>query len=78
MKSFTCREMGGPCDTMVTGTTADEIMKNGGAHVMEMSNQGDEEHKKVLDMMNGMMGTPEGDKWIQDFAAKFAAKPEDQ
>jgi hypothetical protein len=43
-----------------------------------MSNQGDEEHKKVLEMMNGMMGTPEGDKWNQDFAAKFAAKPEDQ
>ena len=78
MKSFTCREMGGPCDTKVTGVTADEIMKNGGAHVMEMSNQGDEEHKKVLEMMNGMMGTPEGDKWNQDFAAKFAAKPEDQ
>ncbi len=78
MKSFTCREMGGPCDFKLTGATADEIMQKGGAHVMEISSQGDEEHKKVLDMMNGMMGTPEGDKWNQDFAAKFAAKPEDQ
>jgi len=78
MKSFTCKEMGGPCDTKVTGSSAQEIMQNGGMHVMEMASSGDEEHKKVLTLMNSMMGTPEGDKWNSDFTEKFNAKAEDE
>lgn len=27
MKSMTCRELGGPCDLQLTGTTADDVIQ---------------------------------------------------
>ncbi len=77
MKTMTCRDMGGPCDTPITGNTADEMMNNGAAHVTEMANQGDEEHKKVLVMMEEMQNNPTaGEQWGKEFHAKFDALPE--
>lgn len=70
--------MGGPCDTEITGSTAEEMMNAGALHVTQMSESGDEGHKKVLDMMKGMEQKPEeAKKWNDDFAAKFTALPED-
>ena len=54
MKTMTCRDMGGSCDVQITGNTAEEMMNNGSAHVKEMASSGDEEHKKVLVMMDEM------------------------
>lgn len=67
--------MGGPCDTAFQAGTAKEILDLGAAHVAEMK---DEEHQKVLQMMNDTMKDQEaGDKWYTEFEAKFAALPED-
>lgn len=75
MKTMTCRQIGGPCDTPVSGTTPKEILDNGTKHVMEMD---DDEHKKVLQMMNDMMADAEASKkWNDDFERKFAELPED-
>ena len=72
---MTCRQMGGPCDTPIHGSTPQEMMDNGAAHVMD---SGDDEHRKVLEMMEAMKDNPEeAKKWDDDFAAKFAALPED-
>lgn len=35
MKMMTCAQMGGMCDTEVTGNTADEMMANGMKHLEE-------------------------------------------
>lgn len=75
MKTMTCRQMGGPCDTQISGSSPKEILDNGTKHVMESA---DEEHKKVLQMMNDMMGDEEASKkWNEDFEKKFAELPED-
>lgn len=79
MKTMTCRQMGGPCDEQIHGSTADEMMNNGAMHVTEMANSGDEEHKKVLAMMEETRQNPEAGKvWFEKFASDFAALPEDQ
>lgn len=74
MKAMTCRQIGGPCDTLIQGNTPEELLDNGTQHVMESN---DDEHKQVLVMMNDMMNNPEEAKrWNDDFAAKFASLPE--
>lgn len=75
MKTITCRQMGGPCDAQIHGETPEEMVNNGAAHVMDM---GDDEHKKVLEMMEAMKDNPDqAEKWNADFATKFAALPEE-
>jgi len=75
MKTMTCRQIGGPCDTEIHGETAEEMMNNGAKHVQQSN---DEEHHKVLVMMEDMQNNPEeGRKWNEDFTKKFAEIPED-
>ena len=72
---MTCRQMGGPCDTAIQGATPEEMIANGAAHVSQTN---DEEHKKVLAMMEEIQKNPEsGKQWSDDFAKKFAELPED-
>ena len=40
MKTVTCKQMGGPCDTKIQGNTPDEIMHKGDDHVNEMAAKG--------------------------------------
>lgn len=77
MKTMTCKQMGGPCDTAIHGETSEEMMNNGAAHVAEMAGQ-DEGHKSAMDMMEGAMTNPEAAKeWNDKFQADFAAQPQD-
>lgn len=76
MKSMTCKQMGGPCDTAISGNTADEMMANGAKHVTAMAASGDDAHKKVLVMMEEMQKNPNSDEakaWGEEFAKNFAA-----
>jgi len=75
MKTMTCRQMGGPCDTAIHGATTEEMMTNGATHISQTN---DEEHKKVLVMMEKMQKNPEsGKQWNDDFVKKFTELPED-
>jgi len=67
--------MGGPCDEMISGETAEEIAKNGKEHVHSME---DDAHKEVVaDMEKKMEEDPEAmDKWNAAHQAKFDALPE--
>ncbi len=78
MKSVTCKEMGGPCDTKVQGNTADEIMEKGGMHVNEMAEKGDEGHIKAKEMMDAAGSNPEElKKWQDHFMSVYNAAPEE-
>ena len=78
MKTMTCKQMGGPCDTGIHANTADEMMNNGAIHIKEMAEKGDEEHKKVLVMMEEMQKNPEsGKEWNEKFLKDFAALSEE-
>jgi len=75
MKTMTCGQMGGPCDTPIHGETAEVMMNNGAKHIQETHDEG---HKKVLAMMEEMRKNPQsGKEWNDDFARKFAELPED-
>ncbi len=70
MKQMTCAQMGGPatCNTMISGNTADEMVKNGMAHI-------EAEHPEMAADIKKM--TPEETtKWMADFQLKFDAAPE--
>jgi predicted small metal-binding protein len=70
MKQMTCAQMGGPaeCTTMIMGSTADEMTKNGMNHINEAHPQMAEDIKKM---------TPEETtKWMAEFQPKFDAVPE--
>jgi hypothetical protein len=77
MKTMTCRQMGGPCDTAIHAASAEEMMAEGGKHLKEMSDQGDEGHKMALAMMNKGPDSPENIAWMDKLRADFAALPED-
>ena len=47
MKTMTCAQMGGPCDTAFRGNSADDVIKAEDKHLKEMVSAGDETHEGV-------------------------------
>jgi hypothetical protein len=79
MKTMTCKQMGGPCDTPFHGNTADDVIKAQDNHLKEMVAKGDEAHKSALKMMQGRWKNPlAGMGWYMDTKKAFAALPEDK
>ena len=77
---MTCKQMGGPCEAPLHGSSADEIMAAGAKHIQEAASSGDEGHKKVLMMMEEMKKNPDSEmnkQWAAKFNADFTALPED-
>ena len=72
MKKMTCRQMGGACDTEITGATADELHENGKKHVHEAQDEG---HKAIVEKMKAM-SDEDYKAWKTDFDSKFEALPE--
>ena len=67
MKTLTCAEMGGPCETAISGTTADELVGNRMEHLKSAHTEMAEDVAKM---------TPEQlDQRNKDFHAKFDAAP---
>jgi hypothetical protein len=78
MKTMTCKQMGGPCDTAFQGNSADEVIKAEDAHLKEMSAKGDEAHAPAAERMSASWKHPvSGMKWYMKTKADFAALPED-
>ena len=55
MKKLTCRDLGGPCDTEITGNSFEEIGKKSHMHVMEKINSGDEAHQAAANRMQNAL-----------------------
>ena len=55
MKTMTCTQMGGPCDTPFHGNTADDVIKAQDKHLKEMVAKGDEMHKRCIGDDAGQM-----------------------
>jgi hypothetical protein len=77
MKTMTCKQMGGPCDTPIRASSAEEMMERGKEHVGEMAAKGDDGHIRAKVMMDKGPNDPENRVWMQKFMADFAALPED-
>ena len=79
MKTMTCRQMGGACDTAFHGETADDVIKAYDAHLREMTAKGDAAHNGPMDKMAESWKNPaSGMEWYTKTKNDFAALPEDK
>ena len=70
MKTMTCAQMGGECDTKITGNTVDEMMMNGMKHL-------EEAHPKMAaDVKASSPTDPMMISWNEKFKKDFEAAPE--
>jgi predicted small metal-binding protein len=78
MKTMTCKQLGGPCDLTLRGTTADEVIKAQDKHLKETVAAGDTTHDEALQAMKGRWKHPvKGMGWYRKTKSDFAALPED-
>lgn len=78
MKTMTCKQLGGPCDTSLQGQSADEVIKAQDKHLNEMVSGGDETHQTALKAMKGRWKHPfSGMAWYRQAKRDFAALPDD-
>ena len=78
MKTMTCRQLGGPCDFLLHGSTANDVIKAEDSHLKEMVASGDDTHKGALKDMQGRWKNPlSGMAWYRRTKRDFAALPED-
>ena len=78
MKTMTCKQLGGPCDLPLHGTTADEVIKAQDSHLKTVVAGGDETHEEALKAMKGRWRHPlSGMAWYRNAKRDFAALPED-
>ena len=78
MKTMTCRQMGGPCDTPFQGASADVVIKAEDGHLKEVVANGDATHEGALKAMQGRWKNPiSGMSWYMKTKKAFAALPED-
>ena len=78
VKTMTCRQLGGPCDLPLRGSTADEVIKAQDAHLKEAVGSGDETHGSARADMSGRWKHPiAGMGWYRRVKREFAALPED-
>jgi len=79
MKTMTCKQLGGACDKEFQANTIEEMAEMGKKHGMEMYQNGDEEHIKVMKEMKELMNDPEAlKKWFENKRKEFDVLPEDK
>lgn len=78
MKSMTCRDLGGPCELIHRGETADEIIQAQDRHLKEAEKAGDAAHQEARDAMKGRWRRPrKALGWYNDVKQRFADLPAD-
>ncbi|MEP6981247.1 MAG: hypothetical protein ABJA16_10845 [Nakamurella sp.] len=77
MKTMTCRQLGGPCDLPLTGSTGDEVIKAQDRHLTEIVAAGDPAHESALTDMKGRWKHPiAGMGWYRQVKRDFKALPD--
>lgn len=75
---MTCTQLGGPCEHVHRGNTADEVIKMQDAHLREAVDGGDETHRSAREAMKDRWKHPvAGMGWYRDAKRNFAALAED-
>jgi predicted small metal-binding protein len=76
-KTMTCKQLGGPCDFELRGTTADRVIKAQDQHLKDAVAHGDATHEQALKEMKGRWKFPiSGMGWYRQVKRDFAALPE--
>ena len=72
MKTMTCRDLAGACDTEFHAETFDEMAEMSKQHGMEMLERGDEAHIAAMEKMKELMSDPEAMKeWFEMVQKRF-------
>ena len=78
MKTMTCQQLGGACESTFTANTFEEIAKLSEQHGMEMFKANDKPHLAAMDSMRKLMKSPEDMmKWMGEMKAVFDALSKD-
>ncbi len=78
MKTMTCEDMGGPCDSAFLGESADEVIKAQDKHLKEAVAGGDEAHNDALKQMQSRWKNPiRALGWYRRTKKDFAALSDD-
>ncbi len=76
MKTMTCKQLGGPCEHVHRGETADEVIKAQDQHLKDMVADGDKAHGAARDDMKGRWKHPiAGMRWYRTAKKDFAELP---
>ncbi|MCW2545539.1 MAG: hypothetical protein JWM40_3091 [Frankiales bacterium] len=77
MKRMTCTQLGGPCDLVHVGASADEVIKAQDKHLNEAVAAGDTAHEPALKDMKGRWKNPiSGMGWYRKTKKQWAALPD--
>jgi predicted small metal-binding protein len=77
MKTMTCRQLGGACNTEFHANSFDEMAAQSKKHGMEMFQKGDQDHLKAMNDMMELMKTTDAMKtWFEGKRKEFEALPE--
>ena len=77
MKTMTCKQLGGPCDAVLEGSSADEVIKAQDRHLNEAVAAGDTMHEGALKDMKGRWKRPiSGMGWYRQVKKDYAALPD--
>lgn len=78
MKTMTCRQLGGACDSEFHANTFEEMAQQSKNHGVEMFQQGDKPHLDAMHEMQELMKSPEAMQiWFENKSKEFDALPED-
>ncbi|MFI5131498.1 MAG: hypothetical protein ACHQFX_15960 [Chitinophagales bacterium] len=78
MKTMTCIQLGGACDTEFHANSFEEMAELSKKHGMEMFQKGDKDHLEAMTKMKEIMKTPDAMKaWFEAKRKEFNALPED-
>jgi predicted small metal-binding protein len=78
MKTMTCKQLGGACNTEFSANSFEELANLSKMHGMEMFQQGDADHIRAMGEMQNLMKSPGGmDQWFENKRKEFEALPED-
>jgi deoxyribodipyrimidine photolyase-like uncharacterized protein len=77
MKTMTCRQLGGACDTEFRAETFEEMAELSKQHGMEMFEKQDPAHLTAMEKMQELMKDQEEmNKWFESKRKEFEALPE--
>ena len=75
---MTCKQMGGACDETFSAETFEEMADKSKLHGMQMIQNGDEAHMKVMGELAAMMQTPGAmEAFMEQKKKQFAEHPDD-
>ena len=77
MKTMTCKDLAGACDTEFHAETFDEMAEMSKKHGMEMTEQGDQAHIEAMEKMMELMSDPDAMKdWYETVQKMFGSLSE--